>query len=127
MPFAAAKNIMPSSAAGTGGFDNANQAVSAKSYCELPPFVGGSAPPNRGVGYVSVDGHYFSAGTPLRFYPMITSSSLSICDMQAALPNTPVYNLLASTHNNRLGAVYGAINWSIETRLTTLRNGAAGS
>ncbi|RUS20076.1 hypothetical protein BC937DRAFT_86413 [Endogone sp. FLAS-F59071] len=127
-----------SSAAGTTGIDGAtNQAVSAKSYCELPlfhaPLVGGSPPPNGGVGYVSVDGHYFKCQNPATalsdfhiIFAIDRSGSMALCDMRP-LQNTPVYRLLASTHNNRLGAVYDAINRFLETRLTTLRNRATGA
>ncbi|RUS18258.1 hypothetical protein BC937DRAFT_88981 [Endogone sp. FLAS-F59071] len=127
-----------SSTAGTTGIDNAiNQVVSAKSYCELPlfhaPLVGGSPPPNGGVGYVSVDGHYFKCQNPATalsdfhiIFAIDRSSSMTLKDMRP-LRNTPVYRLLAGTHNNRLGAVYDAINRFLETRLTTLRNRATGA
>ncbi|RUP45100.1 hypothetical protein BC936DRAFT_148613 [Jimgerdemannia flammicorona] len=120
-------------ASSTGG---SNTITPAKSYCELPlfhaPLPGGSVPPNGGVGYVSVDGHYFKCQNPAMvgsdfhiIFVIDRSGSMTTTDCKP-LPNTPVERQLRSTHNNRLGAVYDAVYRFVETRQSTLRSRAVG-
>ncbi|CAG8578190.1 5341_t:CDS:10, partial [Racocetra persica] len=95
-------------------------------FCELPlfhaPLKLSDAPPN-GIGYISLDGHYFTCDKPAKkegsFHIIFTidrSSSMSRGDNKP-LQNTPVYNLLIAQHNNRMGAVYSAVYSFMEARL----------
>ncbi|RUP42941.1 hypothetical protein BC936DRAFT_137866 [Jimgerdemannia flammicorona] len=116
--------------------EGSNAITPTKSYCELPlfhaPLPDGSAPPNGGVGYVSVDGHYFKCQNPAMIgsdfhiiFVIDRSGSMASTDCKP-LPNTPVERQLRITHNNRLGAVYDAVHRFVHTRQSTLRNRALG-
>ncbi|CAG8461669.1 10314_t:CDS:2, partial [Dentiscutata heterogama] len=101
--------------------------VPNRSFCELPlfhaPLKLSDAPPN-GIGYISLGGHHFKCDNPAKregtFHIIFTidrSSSMSSSDKKP-VPNTPVYNLLKTNHDNRTGAVYSAVYSFMETRLS---------
>lgn len=75
-----------------------------------------SGPPN-GIGYISLDGHHFTCENPstreAAFHIILVldrSSSMTQSDRKP-IKNTPIYNRLKDKHNNRLGAVYNAVNF----------------
>ncbi|KAH9005511.1 hypothetical protein EDB86DRAFT_2795794, partial [Lactarius hatsudake] len=87
------------------------------SSCTLPifhaPLGTKNSPP--GPGYVSNNGHHFSCKNPALLQPAFhvifvidKSGSMSWAD-QSPLPNAPGSNLIRSTANNRLGAVFSSL------------------
>ncbi|CAG8493935.1 13962_t:CDS:10 [Dentiscutata erythropus] len=107
---------------------NPNGPPPSKSYCELQLFhapVDPSQNPPNGYGYVSLDGHHFNCENPSTreaafhiIFVLDRSGSMNERDRRP-LQNTPIYNTLTQTHNNRLGAVYNAVHSFLTTRFTT--------
>ncbi|CAG8745069.1 36234_t:CDS:10, partial [Gigaspora margarita] len=97
-----------------------------RSFCELPlfhaPLKLSDAPPN-GIGYISLGGHHFKCDNPAKkegsfhiIFAIDRSGSMNGGDKKP-LPNTPVYNLLKTNHDNRTGAVYSAVYSFMKARL----------
>ncbi|CAG8727313.1 5341_t:CDS:10, partial [Gigaspora margarita] len=107
---------------------NSNGPPPSKSYCELQLFhapIDPSQNPPNGYGYVSLDGHHFNCDNPSTreaafhiIFVLDRSGSMNDRDKKP-LQNTPIYNTLIQTHNNRLGAVYNAVHSFLTTRFTS--------
>ncbi|CAG8499822.1 1587_t:CDS:10 [Acaulospora colombiana] len=110
---------------------NPLNAMPSKSYCELKLFHAPSdpsLPPPNGCGYISLDGHHFNCENPATreaafhiVFVLDRSGSMYDTDKRP-LQNTPIYNQLVRSHNNRLGAVYNAVYSFIDTRISTFRS-----
>ncbi|CAG8485102.1 8847_t:CDS:10 [Acaulospora morrowiae] len=108
----------------------------AQSYCELKLFHASLDPsllPPNGCGYVSLDGHQFNCENPATreaafhiIFVLDRSGSMFDTDKRP-LQNTPIYNNLVLTHNNRLGAVYNAVYSFLDTRISSFRSSAHNS
>ncbi|KAI0723140.1 hypothetical protein C8Q76DRAFT_671490 [Earliella scabrosa] len=101
------------------------QGAAQPSYCTLPilhPRQRLDQSPPGGLGHISNDGHAFSCRNPavLRqaFHVIfVIDRSYSMgCDDRRPLENTPTSQLIRRSHNNRLGAVYSALEGFWEAR-----------
>ncbi|CAG8488857.1 9634_t:CDS:10 [Gigaspora rosea] len=110
---------------------NGTNIIPNRSFCELPlfhePLKLSDAPPN-GIGYISLGGHHFKCDNPAKregsfhiIFVINRSESMSRSDKKP-LCNTPVYNLLKTYHDNRIGAVYTAVYIFMEARLAAQRS-----
>ncbi|GBB83177.1 hypothetical protein RclHR1_00010059 [Rhizophagus clarus] len=98
-----------------------------KSFCELQffhdPLIPKSEHP-KDYGYVSIDGHHFNCEDPNNTFHIIfildRSSSMYAKDKKP-VPNHPIYDDLIKEHNNRIGAVYQAVYYFMETRINSAK------
>ncbi|PKY60333.1 hypothetical protein RhiirA4_483921, partial [Rhizophagus irregularis] len=98
-----------------------------KSFCELQLFhalLNPKLKPPSDNGYVSLDGHYFNCENPSAAFHIIfvldRSKSMRNQDKKP-ISSYPIYNELIKKHNNRIGAVYQAVYYFVETRINSAR------
>ncbi|PKC03338.1 hypothetical protein RhiirA5_423914 [Rhizophagus irregularis] len=98
-----------------------------KSFCELQLFhtlLNPKLKPPSDNGYVSLDGHHFNCEDPNAAFHIIfvldRSDSMRAQDKKP-ISRYPIYNDLIKEHDNRIGAVYQAVYYFVETRINSVR------
>ncbi|GES75141.1 hypothetical protein GLOIN_2v1781568 [Rhizophagus clarus] len=98
-----------------------------KSFCELQLFhapLDLRSKPPKNCGYVSLDGHQFNCENPSTAFHIIfvidRSKSMKNNDKKP-ISDHPIYNDLKKKHNNRIGAVYQAVYYFMESRINSAK------